>query len=225
MSRAAALAAAAVPLSRLFLAGAPGSAAGSAATGGLSAGTLVAGLLAFAPGLLGYGLAAHLGRALYVVDRGRAAAVALVCGWICVAAVDAVLVPLVGPTRVVPALGAGNSVGMLVAATLLIAAHRSGGSGSLEDGRGLWESLRRTAVVAVLGAFLAALVGAGVAALGQAWLPGSGAAGGQGSTPRLAGEVLLAGLAVGSALAVLAGCVAGGDRDTWRELRRRVSRG
>lgn len=222
---AAALAAAAVPLSRLFLVGAPGSAAGSAATGGLSAGTLVAGLLAFAPGLLGYGLAAHLGRALYVVDRGRAAAVALVCGWICVAAVDVVLVPLVGPTRVVPALGAGNSVGMLVAATLLIAALRSGGSGSLGDGRGLWGGLRRTAVVAVLGALLAALVGMGVAALGQAWLSGSGAAGGPGSTPRLVGEVLLAALASGSALGVLAGCVACGDRDTWRELRRRVSRG
>jgi putative peptidoglycan lipid II flippase len=227
---AAALAAAAVPISRLFLAGAPGSAPESLSGGALSPGTLVAGLLAFAPGLLGYGLAAHLSRALYVVDRGRDAARALVSGWVCVALVDAALVPLLGAAWVVPALGVGNSVGMLVAAALLVAAVRRGGSAGPQDGRGASEGLRRTAAVAVLGALLAAAVGAGVAALGHVGLPGpglsgAGAAGSLGSAPRLAGEALLAALAAASALVVLAGCVARADRDTWRDLRRRVGRG
>jgi len=40
--------------------------------------TLAGAVTAFAPGLLGYGLVAHAGRALYAAGRGRQAAVATV---------------------------------------------------------------------------------------------------------------------------------------------------
>ncbi|RSN69388.1 murein biosynthesis integral membrane protein MurJ [Actinomadura sp. WAC 06369] len=79
-------------------------------------------VLAFAPGLLGYGLVAHLGqRVLYACHRGRAAALAVVAGWVTVMAADLVLVALVDRGSVVAALGAGNAIGMTVAGALLLA--------------------------------------------------------------------------------------------------------
>lgn len=79
-------------------------------------------VLAFAPGLLGYGLVAHLGqRVLYACHRGRAAALAVVAGWVTVMAADLVLVAIVDRASVVAALGAGNAIGMTVAGVLLLA--------------------------------------------------------------------------------------------------------
>ena len=73
--------------------------------------------LAFAPGLLGFGLLALLGRALYARGAGRTPAVATVVGWLTVAAVDVGAAQL--PVPRVVALGIGNSVGLTVAALLL----------------------------------------------------------------------------------------------------------
>ncbi|MCP2339065.1 murein biosynthesis integral membrane protein MurJ [Actinomadura rupiterrae] len=78
-------------------------------------------VLAFAPGLVGYGLVAHLGRVLYACHRGRMGAIATVTGWLVVMAVDVVLVVTVDRAWVVAALGLGNTVGMTVAGVLLLA--------------------------------------------------------------------------------------------------------
>ena len=74
--------------------------------------------VAFAPGLVGYGLLALLARALYARGDGRTPAVATVTGWGVVAAADLGLVRLDLP-RVV-ALGLGNTIGMTVAGALLL---------------------------------------------------------------------------------------------------------
>lgn len=85
-------------------------------------------LTALAPGLLGWSLVAHLGRALYASGQGRAAAVATASGWL--AAVVASLVLVLGLRAsgrdggwaAVVGLGAGNSAGMTVAGVLLLLA-------------------------------------------------------------------------------------------------------
>ena len=74
--------------------------------------------VAFAPGLLGYGLLALVGRALYSRGDGRTPAVATVVGWLTVAVIDLALAPL--PLPRVVALGIGNSVGLTVAGGLLV---------------------------------------------------------------------------------------------------------
>lgn len=108
---AAALAAASWPAAQAF----------SLGPGGADAGPLAAGLVAFAPGLLGYALVAHLGRALYAQHRGRAAAAAIVTGWAAVAVADVALVRAVTADRVEAALGWGNTIGMTIAGVLLVA--------------------------------------------------------------------------------------------------------
>lgn len=83
---------------------------------------LAAGLVAFAPGLLGYGLLAVLSRALYAAGAGRAAATGTAVGWVGALLADLVLVPLAGPAHAVTAIGAGNSVGMTLAGLVLLRA-------------------------------------------------------------------------------------------------------
>ena len=73
-------------------------------------------LAAFAPGLIGYGLSTHLSRVLFADARTRAAAAALVTGWLLVIVADVVAVALVPARWVVPVLGLGNTIGMTVAA-------------------------------------------------------------------------------------------------------------
>ena len=104
--------------------------------------------LAFAPGLVGYGLLALLARALYARHDGRTPALATVTGWVVVAVADLVLVRLDLP-RVV-ALGLGNSVGMTVAGGLLLVGLRRATGPALLTGVG------RTA--AVCGALAAGVV-------------------------------------------------------------------
>ena len=53
-------------------------------------------LVAMAPGLVGFALVAHVGRALYALERGRAAATATVAGWLAVV-VAMVALALVAP--------------------------------------------------------------------------------------------------------------------------------
>ena len=157
----------------------------------------------FAPGIVGYALVFHLPRALYALDRARAAVVAAAAGWAAVS-----LASWAGVRLLVPAGGDGpatltvlagaSSLGMTLAGVLLLLAlRRAGGAGALAG-------TARTAVVA----------GAGAAA---------GAAGG-----RLVVDALLAGdggplAGVGAAVvggvvavAVTAVAVLAGDRSTVR---------
>ncbi|WP_106402773.1 murein biosynthesis integral membrane protein MurJ [Actinocorallia populi] len=114
-------------------------------------------LLAFAPGLLGYGLVAHLGRALYACDRGRESARAVVIGWVTVLVADVVLVQVVPKDWVVAAFGFGNAAGMSVAgALLLVALVRARGAAAVEG-------LPRAALGGLLGGSVGAAAGYSVA--------------------------------------------------------------
>jgi putative peptidoglycan lipid II flippase len=86
---------------------------------------LAAGLALFAPGLAGYGLVASLSRVLLAVGRTRAAATAVVAGWLVVIVADVILVTLAPGSLVVPMLALGNTVGLTVAGAALIAAVRT----------------------------------------------------------------------------------------------------
>jgi putative peptidoglycan lipid II flippase len=108
---AAALAAVAEPAARVFDGGPQGRPE-----------VLARAVLAFAPGLLGYGLVAHLGRVLYACGRARAAAVAIVIGWTGVLVADVAVAIVVPADWVVAALGLGNTIGMSVAGGLLLVA-------------------------------------------------------------------------------------------------------
>ncbi|WP_029253257.1 murein biosynthesis integral membrane protein MurJ [Paraoerskovia marina] len=118
-----------------------------------------AGLAWMAPGLLGYALIFHVSRALYSVDHGRAAVVATSAGWFVVSVLAFVLPAIVlGDDRnretTLVLLGAANTVGMTVAAVLLLAAaHRHLGDEAMR-GTG------RTTVVITLGGALGAAAGA-----------------------------------------------------------------
>jgi putative peptidoglycan lipid II flippase len=136
-------AAAAVPVSRVF-------AAGVTSTDDRA---LAGGIVALAPGLLGWGLVAHLSRVLYAAHEGRRAAVAVVSGWT-VAAVGNVAFIAATPNRdAVAALGAGTSLGLSLAGALLLAAVlRCCGSAALHG-------VARTAVAGLAAGAVAGLAG------------------------------------------------------------------
>jgi putative peptidoglycan lipid II flippase len=117
---------------------------------------LAAGIFAFAPGLLGYGLFALLSRALYAHRENRAAARATILGWGAVA-VASVLVSLALPPAVrVPAMAGANSAGMLVlGAVLLVLIGRRCGAGALAG-------VARAGAVTLLAGTLATLAGVAV---------------------------------------------------------------
>ncbi len=116
-------------------------------------------LLAFAPGLAGYGLLAVLSRVLLADGRHRVAAVAIVAGWLVVIVVDVVVVPLVRASAVVPVLGLANTAGMTTAGIALLAAvGRARGPAAL---RGVWRAL---------GAGLAGALAGAAAGFGLTWL-------------------------------------------------------
>jgi len=164
-------------------------------------------LVAFAPGLVGYGLTACLSRVLFADGRNVGAAVAMVAGWLLVIVVDVITVPLVPARAVVPVLALANTIGMSVSAlALLVAVGRARGAAALH---GNWRAL---------GAGLAGGVAGAAAGLGlSAALP-------------VSGHVLNAGLAAAVGVCVLAvfcGVVAvldGGDlRSVLARVRRRVA--
>lgn len=142
---AAVLAATAVPVAAVFVRGAPGA--------GVPPDDLARALVAWAPGLVGYGLVAHLSRVLYAGGHGRQAATGTVVGWAVVAAADVLLVLAVEPRAVVAALGLGNAIGMTTAALLLALAVRRYGGGHALSG------LPRTLLAGLLAGALAALAG------------------------------------------------------------------
>jgi putative peptidoglycan lipid II flippase len=135
--------------------------------GDVPAAEMARALLAFAPGLVGYGLVAHLGRALYARGAGRQAAVATVAGWAVVVLADLVLTSLVPADWTVAALGLGNTLGMTVAGVLLAWALRRSAGGAALGG------LARTTTAAVAGA----AVGGTLGFLVVRSLPPTGAAG------------------------------------------------
>ncbi len=140
---AALLAAEAWPTASLFIA--PG---GS----GADASTMAYGMLAFAPGLLGYAAIALLGRVLYAAGHGRDAAAATVLGWLTVFAVDTALI-IEWPGHAVPALGLGNAVGMTLAGILLMLAVRR------HVGPGVFHGLGRTAAAGGIAAVASGAAG------------------------------------------------------------------
>jgi putative peptidoglycan lipid II flippase len=143
---AALLAGAAVPAARLF-ASHPGQVT-----------QLAWAFVAFAPGLVGYGLVACLSRVLLADSRNRAAAVAMAGGWLIVIVADVIAVELVPARWVVPMLGLGNTVGMaLSGAALLIAVWRARGGAALHG-------TARAAAAGLAGALAGVAAGAGMSA-------------------------------------------------------------
>jgi putative peptidoglycan lipid II flippase len=97
-----------------------------------AASVLTLALVAFAPGLVGYGLSANLSRVLYAQRRNRAPALAVAGGWLLVIAADVSVVPFVPAARVVPVLGLGTTVGLTASGiALLILVHRDRGPAAL----------------------------------------------------------------------------------------------
>jgi putative peptidoglycan lipid II flippase len=116
-------------------------------------------LSAFAPGLVGFGMAALLTRALYVRGRPAVAGGLVALGWFIAA-----IVPLVmlqgdaGPRRTLLLLGLASSFGMTVAAVgLFVAARRTWGPKA-------FRGLSRSAGVALGAGALSAAMGRGLAA-------------------------------------------------------------
>jgi putative peptidoglycan lipid II flippase len=167
-------------------------------------------LIAFAPGLVGYGLTACLSRVLLADGRNRAAAIALVAGWAVVIVADLIVVPLVRPTEVVPVFGLANTIGMTASGiALLVAVGRTRGAAAL---RGSWRAIG----AGLAGAAAGAAAGFGLIALAP--------------VSEQSGRWLNAGLAVGAGAIVLVafGAVVavldGGDlRSVLGRLRRRVA--
>ncbi len=83
-------------------------------------------LTAFAPGLVGFALIAHLGRALFAAGRATYAARVTVAGWLVAVLASLVLVPVLAgtgeraATQTLLALGLASSLGMTVAGVLLL---------------------------------------------------------------------------------------------------------
>ncbi len=145
---AAAVVACAVPVARVLALRVPGNADTVA---------LAWTLVAFAPGLLGYGLVAYVGRAFYARATWRFAAAAICVGWLAVIIADFTLIPAFSPRWRVVALAVGNSIGMTIAGILLVA----GLAGA--TARRALEGLKRTAAASFAGASAGIGAGLGVA--------------------------------------------------------------
>lgn len=163
------------PLARVFF----------AADVGGSAAVLQPTIVAFAPGLLGYGLVALLSRALYARGLWRAPTVCVAGGWLVAAAADVVLAGVLPPADRALALGAGHSVGVTVAGVALLLVVRR------VAGRGALVGLARTGLPALLAAALGAAAGLFVArALGATPVPDAGLLAALGTGALAGGTVL-----------------------------------
>jgi putative peptidoglycan lipid II flippase len=113
-------------------------------------------LTVMAPGLIGFALIAHISRALYARERGRAAAGATALGWLAV-----IVGSIVGArtVNVVTGLAWGNTIGMSVAGVLLILALRRVAGSQAVSGLG------RLLLLAGVSALVAAVAGRQAAAL------------------------------------------------------------
>jgi murein biosynthesis integral membrane protein MurJ len=120
---AAVMGAAAGPVARVVILGAPG---------GVPPTVLARGLATFAAGLIGYSLVALLSRALYAQGNARTPAVALVVGWIVAIVADVAFAVALPASWTVAAIGLGTTIGVSVSGVwLLIAVRRSAGAEAL----------------------------------------------------------------------------------------------
>jgi putative peptidoglycan lipid II flippase len=147
------------PMARVFLSGEPTS----------TVAALRDTIVAFAPGLVGYGLVAVLTRALYARGLWKAPTVCVVGGWVLAVVADVVLSGLLAPGDRGVALGAGHTLGVTVAgAALLAVVAREAGPPALRG-------LLRAGSAALLAAVLAGATGVLVSrALGADPVPRSG---------------------------------------------------
>ncbi|MGI5156719.1 murein biosynthesis integral membrane protein MurJ [Microbispora sp. CA-102843] len=107
-----ALAAVAIPVAHVFLAQADTE---------VAAAEFARGIALFAPGLIGYGLVAHLSRVLYAAGQGRAAARGQIAGWLVVAVAQVAFVLVLPDGWGLGGLALGQAAGMTVGAGLLLA--------------------------------------------------------------------------------------------------------
>lgn len=110
------------------------------------------------PGLVGFAVMFHVSRALYALERGRAAVTANVIGWATAAVGSVALAVVLVPdgkdlTRTLAAVAIAGSVGMLVGGVAAVAAL------ARAAGRPAVAGLTRTVVVVVAGGVVAALAG------------------------------------------------------------------
>ncbi|GAA2269748.1 lipid II flippase MurJ [Nonomuraea roseoviolacea subsp. roseoviolacea] len=113
----------------------------------------------FAPGLVGYGLIAHLSRVLYAAGRGRAAATGTVAGWLVVMVAQTVFALTFPDGWRIAGMALGMSVGMTAGGVLLLV------SVVRVRGRGAAAGLGRAGAAAVAGGLAGYLAGAGVVAV------------------------------------------------------------
>ncbi|WP_309230078.1 lipid II flippase MurJ [Blastococcus sp. TML/M2B] len=156
---AALLVAGAGPVARVFLSS--GSDAGVAALRDTT--------IAFAPGLVGYGLVAVLTRALYARGLWKAPTACVLGGWLLACVADVVLAAVLPDEHRAAALGAGHTLGVTVAGlALLVVVARAAPAGSLGG-------LPRIGVTALVAAAAAAAAGLALSrSLGGDPVPGDG---------------------------------------------------
>ncbi len=195
---AAALIAVAGPMARIFLSSGP-----DATVGALRDTTI-----AFAPGLVGYGLVAVLTRALYARGQWRAPTVCVVGGWLVAVVADVVLAAALPAGDRAAALGAGHTLGVTVAGlALLVVVARSAPEGSLGG-------LPRIGATALVAAAAAAAAGLGLSrVLGADPVPDEGVLGAAG-VGVLAGALVLVDF-----MAVMMGAARGPLTAAFRALR------
>ena len=117
------------------------------------ASSLGAGLVAFAPALIGFALLMHLGRVLYARQAGRQVAVVTGLAWLAVAVAGLVLTLQWDGLDAVGALAAAMSAGMVAGAVVLLVVLRR------IAGPGVLSGLARATLAALTGAVLAGAAG------------------------------------------------------------------
>lgn len=117
------------------------------------ASSLGAGLVAFAPAIIGFAVLMHLGRVLYARHAGRQVAVVTGGAWLAVAVAGVLLTLRWDGVDAVGALAAAMSVGMVAGAVVLLVVLRRVAGGGVVSG------LPRATVAALVGAVLAGAAG------------------------------------------------------------------
>jgi putative peptidoglycan lipid II flippase len=176
------LVAVAGPMARVFLGDGPDAVVGA----------LRNTIIAFAPGLIGYGLVALLTRALYARGLWRSPTVCVAGGWLLAVVADVVLAGQLPAEDRGLALAAGHTLGVTVAgAGLLVVVARTAGRGAL------------TGVVRVGGAALAAAALGAAGGLALARALGADPVPEQGALAAMGSGLLVAMLVLGVVAAVM----------------------
>jgi putative peptidoglycan lipid II flippase len=120
---------------------------------------LIGGFALFAPGLIGMGLIANLSRALLVLGRLRAAALAVAGSWILALVAEVILVEITPPRFTVAALALGVTIGQIVAGIPLVVITRR------FRGPAVLRGLGHAALAGLAAAAAAAVAGVGISLL------------------------------------------------------------